>query len=159
WGLAKLIAPHSTPSALDAQEQTTASKPELPPRQPSLSLASDSGLTEAGAVIGTPSYMSPEQAAGRLEELGPATDIYSLGATLYCLLTGRPPFHGDPIKVLDEVERGAVPPPRQITPAVPRALEAICLKALAREPAQRYPSARDLARDVERWLAGEPVSA
>jgi tetratricopeptide (TPR) repeat protein len=110
--------------------------------------------------MGTPAYMSPEQAGGRIDQLGPASDVYGLGATLYAVLTGRPPVGGSSmIETLRKAELGEVPPPRQVNPAVPAALEAVCLKALAHDPKQRYPSALDLAADVEHWLADEPVSA
>jgi serine/threonine-protein kinase len=116
--------------------------------------------TAAGQVLGTPAYMSPEQARGELDKLGPATDVYSLGGTLYCLLTGRAPGSGATLQeVLDRVIRGEVPPLRSLRPEVPRPLEAICLKALAFRPEDRYPSARALAEEVEHWLADEPVSA
>ena len=105
-------------------------------------------------------YMSPEQAAGRLDRLGPASDVYSLGATLYSLLTGRPPVEDRDVgSVLQQVQRGDFPPPRQVNAAVPPALEAICLKAMALRPEDRYASARALADDVEHWLADEPVAA
>jgi WD40 repeat protein/serine/threonine protein kinase len=120
---------------------------------------SDSGETAPGSLLGTPAYMSPEQAAGRLDRLGPASDVYSLGATLYHLLTGRPPFTGDAAEVVPQVVQGAITPPRQVNRAVPAGLEAVCLKAMAREPEGRYPSAKALADDVERWLADEPVLA
>ena len=104
--------------------------------------------------------MSPEQSEGRLARIGPASDIYSLGATLYCIVTGKPPLSDDDIDVLlARLRRGDVDPPRQVNPRVPPALEAIVLKAMARRPADRYPSARALAEDVERWLADEPVLA
>ncbi|MFO0954091.1 MAG: tetratricopeptide repeat protein [Isosphaeraceae bacterium] len=116
--------------------------------------------TVAGSALGTPAFMSPEQAEGRLDRLGPATDVYGLGAVLYNVLTGRPPAQGaNAEEVLARVRRGDVPPPRSVAADVPRGLEAVCLKALAREPEQRYASARALAEDVEHWLADEPVSA
>jgi serine/threonine-protein kinase len=145
WGLAKVIgAPESSP------------EPTL--RPPSAS--SGSSETLPGSAIGTPAYMSPEQATGALEELGPASDVYSLGATLYYVLTGRAPFDGnDAGEVLRQVQRGALTPPRQVVPDVPRPLEAVCLKAMAMRPAERYPTPRALVDDLERWLAEEPVSA
>lgn len=122
--------------------------------------ASGSDLTVAGSALGTPAYMPPEQAAGRLDALGPASDVYALGATLHCILTGRAPVAGDTAAaVLDAVRRGDIRRPRAAEPSIPPPLEAICLKALALDPAARYASAADLAADVERALADEPVSA
>jgi tetratricopeptide (TPR) repeat protein/tRNA A-37 threonylcarbamoyl transferase component Bud32 len=115
--------------------------------------------TRLGQALGTPAYMSPEQAAGRWDLLRPASDIYSLGATLYAVLTGRAPFHGTTPEILEQVQRGAFPPPRQVNPRVPPPLEAICLKAMALRPEERYGTALDPAEDVERWLAYEPVTA
>ena len=113
-----------------------------------------------GAAIGTPPYMSPEQAAGQLDRVGPASDVYSLGATLYTLLTGQPPFREDDAgELLQKVQRGDFPPPREVKSAVPVPLEATCLKAMARQPEDRYPTARALATDIEHWLADEPVAA
>jgi serine/threonine protein kinase len=122
--------------------------------------ASGSPQTQMGSVLGTPAYMSPEQAAGRLEELGPASDVYSLGAMLYSLLTGKAPVEGQDVgQVLRQVQQGKFAPPRQVKQEVPAALEAVCLKAMALRPEDRYPTTRALAADVERWLADEPVSA
>ena len=122
--------------------------------------ASGSSHTRMGEVVGTPAYMSPEQAAGRLDALGPASDVYSLGATLYYLLTGQAPFtkdeHGD---LLRRVERGEFPKPRSLKPEIPKPLEAICPRAMAAEARQRYASPHDLSDDVERYLADEPLAA
>jgi eukaryotic-like serine/threonine-protein kinase len=116
--------------------------------------------TEAGNVLGTPAYMSPEQAVGRVGELGHASDLYGLGATLFAVLTGRPPVEGDDvIEILSRVRCGAIDRPRSVAPGVPRPLAAICLKAIALRPEDRYPHAKALANDVERWLADEPVAA
>jgi serine/threonine-protein kinase len=116
--------------------------------------------TRTGSVFGTPHYMAPEQACGQVDRIGVATDVYGLGAILYNMLTAHVPVAGDDIdEILDRVRRGDVTPPREINPSVPRALEAICLKALANRPEDRYPGARALADDLSRWLADEPVSA
>ena len=123
------------------------------------SSASGSAETLPGSALGTPAYMSPEQAEGDLEHLGPRSDVYSLGATLYCLLTGKPPFEGDVADVIRGVQKGGFPPPRAVDPSIDRALEAVCLKAMALKPADRYASPKALAEDVERWMADEPVTA
>ncbi len=114
--------------------------------------------TREGSHVGTPAYMSPEQAAGAIDQLGVATDIYSLGATLYALLTDQPPIkEGSSQEILERVQRGDWPAPRKVKPSVPRALEAICLKAMALRPEDRYGSATALAQDIERYLAHEPT--
>jgi tetratricopeptide (TPR) repeat protein/tRNA A-37 threonylcarbamoyl transferase component Bud32 len=118
------------------------------------------GATATGDLLGTPAFMSPEQAAGRPGSVGPASDIYSLGATLYALLTGRPPCDADSVaETLRKVQQGDFAPPRKVRPDTPRALEAICLKAMEREPAARYVTALELVADIERWLADEIVHA
>jgi WD40 repeat protein/tRNA A-37 threonylcarbamoyl transferase component Bud32 len=120
----------------------------------------DSLVTRAGTVVGTPAYMSPEQAAGRTEQLGPTSDVYSLGATLYTLLTGKPPFDGSDMgAVLERAEKGDWLPPRVINREMPTALNAVCRKAMALRPEDRYPTALALATEVEHWLADEPVAA
>lgn len=117
-------------------------------------------LTQAGESLGTPAYMSPEQAQGNVELIGPASDIYSLGATLYELLTGFPPVAGgDVLSIILRVRLGDFSPPRRLQPDLPKALEAICLKAMSRKISDRYASAAELAQDLERWLADEPVTA
>jgi tetratricopeptide (TPR) repeat protein/tRNA A-37 threonylcarbamoyl transferase component Bud32 len=146
WGLAKPSAPPDPAGS--------------PEGGPGPSAAGGEEDTLPGVPVGTPQYMSPEQAAGEPGKVGAASDVYGLGATLYCLLTGRPPFEDrDVTTVLQRVARGDLPPPRQARRDVPPALEAICLKAMATRPEDRYESVRALAADVERWLAGEPVSA
>lgn len=154
WGLAKRMTPDfDLPSDVTGPEGTA-----VPPTL--LTSAANSGeqLTQAGQVLGTPSYMSPEQVDGG--RLTPATDVYGLGAILYELLTGQPPAPGANLReALLKARDGLVAPPRRVQPAAPRGLEAICLKALARDPHARYRSALDLARDVENWLADEPLAA
>ena len=116
--------------------------------------------TISGSVLGTPGYMSPEQACGDLERIGPASDIYGLGATLFALLTNAAPVEGGSTRsILDRVVRGEIRSPRAVNPRVPRSLEAICRKAMALNPSQRYASARELADEIQRWLADEPVLA
>jgi WD40 repeat protein/tetratricopeptide (TPR) repeat protein/tRNA A-37 threonylcarbamoyl transferase component Bud32 len=147
WGLAKAVGQEDL--AEPGSERTLA-----------LESGSEVKSTEMGERVGTPAFMSPEQAAGRLDELCPASDVYSLGATLYCLLTGKPPFSDDDLAVLlRAVEQGDFPPPRAVNPQIDRALDAICRKAMALKPEDRYASPHALADDIEHWMADEPVAA
>ncbi|MEX2138191.1 MAG: protein kinase [Pirellulales bacterium] len=153
WGLAKAMGQ----TGVSVTPATVTDEGSFTP-----TLGTGSSPTLAGSALGTPQYMSPEQAAGRLDMLGPQSDVYSLGATLYCLLTGRAPMSDgthDIGAMLRRVQRGDIAPPRSIKPDIPRPLEAICLKAMAVEVGRRYTSARALADDLEHWLANEPVSA
>jgi len=144
WGLAK----RCTGDSVDAEPGD-----ELPVPSPS-----PDDLTAIGAVLGTPQYMSPEQASGR--PAGRASDLYSLGVILYAILTSKSPYQeSPPADPLKPVREAALVPPRQRDVTVPRALEAICLRAMAARPEERYATARALGEDVARWLADEPVSA
>ncbi|BBO32005.1 serine/threonine-protein kinase [Lacipirellula parvula] len=148
WGLAKVIG----------SDEDVALTTRMV-RQP----VSEGGATstQVGMTIGTPAYMSPEQAAGRNDELGPPTDIYSLGATLYHMLTGRLPHADDedPGVMIAKAEHGRVIPVLSQAPWLPRPLASICMKALDTTPERRYVSARALSDDIERWLGDEPVRA
>ena len=155
WGLAKPVGDVGSGEAMVGGSRLLTEGP--------IRLSGQSGSraeTMAGSPIGTPAYASPEQVTGAWTRLGPASDIYGLGATLYALLTGQSPVESNELgEVIRRVERGEVPPPRSIDPTIPRPLEAICRKAMAIEPEDRYVSARALAKDVTTWLDDEPVTA
>ncbi|HMF10957.1 MAG TPA: serine/threonine-protein kinase, partial [Gemmataceae bacterium] len=149
WGMAK-------PFARSEKERSTGEETLMP----AATEDTPEGGTQHGQALGTPAYMSPEQAAGRWDVVGPASDIFSLGATLYAVLTGRPPYRGHGQEdALEMARHGEFRPPRQVKPDVPRALEAICFKAMALKPEDRYSTARELGADVEKWLADEIVTA
>ena len=120
----------------------------------------DAADTAEGTIMGTPSYMSPEQARGEIRRIGPATDIHALGAILYELLAGRRPFEGGTLaEMLMQVREYQPEPPSRWRPGLPRDLDAICLKCLEKEPERRYSTAAALADDLERFLAGKPITA
>jgi tetratricopeptide (TPR) repeat protein/tRNA A-37 threonylcarbamoyl transferase component Bud32 len=144
WGLARM-------TGQSTGEETTAERP--------LYLGSGSATTptEMGQVVGTPAYMPPEQAEGRLDCVGVASDVFALGGMLYCLLTGQAPYSGSEVVV--QARRGDVVPARKRKVSVPAELEAVCQKAMAKRPEERYATASALAADMQRWLADEPVTA
>jgi sugar lactone lactonase YvrE len=166
----------SSPFSRDAESSQRSALPSAPrcedsalrlnDRQPKIT---DFGLakrldraseTRDGSVMGTPHYMAPEQAAGQVEQVGPAADVYALGAILYECLTGRPPFLASSVlEVLEQVRTQEAVSPRRLRPGVPADLETICLKCLRKEPARRYTTARELADDLGRFLEGKPVLA
>jgi serine/threonine protein kinase len=152
WGLAKPFGKRDVGVAVP---------PEAVPNDEASAEPQSSGpsVTRTGQTVGTPAYMSPEQAAGNLNALGPASDVYSLGATLYVMLTNQRPFLGGAGDMLRAFRQGRFPAPREIDPSVPQALDSICRRAMAPKPAQRYESALALSEDIERWLADEPVWA
>ena len=123
-------------------------------------LGVDSEATRTNSIIGSPCYMAPEQAEGKARDAGPTADVYAMGAILYELLTGRPPFRGATIlETLDQVKNSEPVPPSRLVPAVPRDLETIALKAIAKEPGRRYPSAHAMAEDLGRYLEGKSILA
>jgi eukaryotic-like serine/threonine-protein kinase len=143
WGVAKILA-----SRLDEQATFAGGAPGNP-----------EGTAE-GAILGTPAYMAPEQARGENDRLDERTDVHALGALLYFLLSGRPPLQGaDREEILRQARAGVAPPLRQIDAAIPRDLEAICSRAMARDPAARYPGVGELSADVDRFLDALPVQA
>ncbi|KAF0244736.1 MAG: hypothetical protein FD180_2272, partial [Planctomycetota bacterium] len=162
WGLAKIIGdPNPRKVWRSGQTRITllsglaaGAAPEAAKSKPARPHAATPDLTYAGEVLGTPAFMSPEQAEGRLEDLDARSDVYSLGAIIYTILTFRPPFAGDNLAVLiGQVARGAVPRPSEIA-EIPAALEAVVMRAMAPRREDRYPSAMDLHRDVQLFLEG-----
>ena len=139
---------------------TAAGTPKLTDFGLAKRLDGDSDLTRTGDVMGTPSYMAPEQARGNTDQVTAATDIYALGATLYEMIAGRPPFVGaTPLETLQQIVSQEVLPPSRVQPGIPRDLETVCLKCLEKPPERRYASAADFAEDLQRFLAGQTVRA
>jgi WD40 repeat protein len=123
-------------------------------------VGSQSDLTQSNAIMGSPSYMAPEQAGGYTKQAGPAADIYAMGAVLYELLTGRPPFRGATLlETIEQVKTSEPVPPSRLVPKLPRDIETICLKCLEKDPAKRYNDAWALAEDLKRFKADEPIMA
>ena len=160
WGLAKAAAATSEAkaSAIPRNGQPNSVGPETwaAPDAAARTDGSRDSATEAGVILGTPAFMSPEQATGQWDAVGPASDIFSLGASLYQLLTGRPPYRGE--LTLEDAIHARYLWPRRHKADIPPELEAIVLKAMARPPKDRYPSAQALAADIDKWLGQEPVS-
>lgn len=148
WGLARTLDSTETQSTITDEGLV----------HPTLCTSTEKTLM--GSAVGTPQYMSPEQAAGRLDILGPRSDVYSLGATLFCVLTGEPPVDGENIgEMLQKVQRGDIKSLRELNPSLDKGLIAICHRALAVDPANRYSRAAELAADIQCWLADEPTTA
>ena len=159
WGLAKTIEPGRQDTASESAAAVGSSSEAAPSLSGAFQMQSHDHPTMPGTALGTPHFMSPEQSVGQSDQTGLSTDIYGLGATLYYVLTCVPPCDGPDIStILKKVRAGEIIPPRQVRAWVPEALDAICMKAIALRPADRYDSARALAVDIEHWLADEPVS-
>ncbi|MCA9183802.1 MAG: serine/threonine protein kinase, partial [Planctomycetales bacterium] len=162
-----LLSPRSSSDSHTTMSHTTAGSLELNEYQPKITdfglakhFSDESNLTRTEAILGTGAYMSPEQAWGDSRAVGPATDIYALGVILYELLTGETPFHdASLIRTLDRVRFEEPQAPSRLRAEVPAVLDAICLKCLQKSPAQRYPTAEDLAEDLRRFVAGEPLAS
>ncbi len=152
WGLAKVLGEAANPD--DPLHEAVKSESG---KGQEVTVADDA--TAMGTAVGTPAYMAPEQAAGRIDVMGPRADIYSLGATLYYILTGQAPFGGTNLsETIRKVQLGEFVPPQIANPNAPKSLDAICRKAMAVRPEDRYATALELAEDVERWLSDEPVT-
>ncbi|MDC0175470.1 protein kinase [Planctomycetaceae bacterium] len=148
FGIAKRIEPGPDDTEVSPGAGTTRQQQEV------------AQLTATGAVLGTPGYMPPEQASASQREIGPRSDVYSMGAILYCLLTGRPPFQAEnPLLTMIQVLRQEPVPLRLMNPSLSRDLETICLKCLEKDPSQRYQTAQQLADELECYLAGKPITA
>jgi serine/threonine protein kinase/tetratricopeptide (TPR) repeat protein len=164
------IQPNNQPSQTTARESASSQKSRVEPVPTLIPVITDFGLakhlggtsdqTQSGVIMGTPNYMAPEQADGRSRHVGPAADIYALGAILYECITGRPPYNAEsPAETILQMFQTEPIAPSRLQPRVPRDLETICLKCLQREPRKRYATAEALAIDLGRFLGGEPIAA
>lgn len=156
----KVMSPNPTPRGASSEAIDQNWIPKVSDFGLAKHVGSQSELTGTGQILGTPSYMPPEQAAGNNDSVGAAADIYSLGAILYRALTGRPPFQAaSTMETILQVLRQDPVPPRQLNPTIPSDLETICLKCLQKDPAKRYVTALELREDLQRWLNGDPIRA
>ncbi len=150
----------TTDSSRDAATSSLALTPKITDFGLAKRVDTQSELTHSGAIVGTPQYMAPEQASGANDEISPLADVYSLGAILYYLVTGRPPFHGaSPLETLMMVRNELPPPPTMLLPHLSKDIETICLKCLDKDPGRRFDSAGELAEELGRFLRGEPILA
>ncbi len=163
FGLAKRLVAQASPPA--SSSGVAAARADLDsgrgrPENPQARTPAPHDLTLTGQILGTPGFMPPEQATAGRGQVGPASDVYSIGAILYYLVTARPPFAGETFEsTLAQLLNDDPPAPRLLNPAVPRDLETICLKCLEKEPSRRYRTAEDLAQDLEAWQEGRPIRA
>ena len=159
WGLALEIGAAATKGCAPAEPGSDVGAVPPPDAKPG-DLHADADRTKSATIEGTPAYMAPEQARGEISKLDARTDIYSLGVMLYEALVGKPPFSGaDAYAIIGQALKGKFDPPRIVDRTIAPELDAICRKAMAHSPEDRYRSARELANEVGRWLAGEPVAA
>ncbi len=160
WGFAKILSDAGVAQQAGSAGNEAEKRCQGPVFPRETNAESPPEQTQMGEMLGTPAYMAPEQAEGRRADIDARTDVFGLGAMLYEIMTGQPPFTGEnTVEVLSKARRGAVVNPQLIAPDVPPALAAVCRRAMAHQPAERYRSAAELARELQHWLADEPVQA